>query len=50
MKLKGELDGIIIATDDLTVKTKDEGSTIVTFNNSQIQTTTSILQNSNQGL
>lgn len=48
-KIKGELDGLIVATNDLTISTKDGASTIVTFNNSQIQTTTSILQNATQG-
>lgn len=33
-KLKGNLNGVVIATDDLTIKTKDEASTIATFNNS----------------
>lgn len=35
-KIKGELDGLILATNDLTLKTKDEASTIATFNGSQI--------------
>jgi hypothetical protein len=35
-KIKGDLDGIIMATNDLTIKTKDEASTIATFNNSAI--------------
>lgn len=44
-KLKGDLDGIVIATNDLTLKSRDEATTIATFNGSQIQTSTSILQN-----
>jgi hypothetical protein len=48
-KLKGNLDGTVIATNDLTIKNKDESSTIATFNTTQIQTSTSILQNATQG-
>jgi hypothetical protein len=33
-KIKGNLNGVVMATDDLTIKTKDESSTIVSFNNS----------------
>ncbi len=33
-RIKSELDGLVLATNDLTIKTKDEASTIVTFNNS----------------
>jgi hypothetical protein len=35
-KLKGNLDGTVIATNDLTIKNKDESSTIATFNTTQI--------------
>lgn len=35
-KLKGNLDGMVIATNDLTIKNKDESSTIATFNTTQI--------------
>lgn len=34
LKIKSELDGLVLATNDLTLKNKDESATIATFNTS----------------